>query len=264
MSRTTSAPRERTFLCRWSSFRSIETGLLEPAAAAGSAISKPGRCGCGGAGQASLVARGHLASLIETLVPWAAVPSTPSPIRTLDLGCGEGSFAPALFPGCADGYCGIDLSKRAIKLAARCWPPATWVLANADRILPAADASVHRIVSLFGRRPVAEIRRVLAPQGTCIVAVPGENDLIELRQLVQQAGHRRSRWELVAEEMASAGLECIEQKHWQRRVELEPSAIVDALEMTYRAGRRSRQSRLDSLSTMKVTLAADLVLLRRS
>lgn len=218
------------------------------------------------------LARGHAAGLMEALRPWIANEGLVDPstvdlvptLRTLDLGCGEGSFGPALFAAGADGYCGIDLSKRAIKLAARGWPAATWVLANADRILPAADASVQRVISLFGRRPVSEIRRVLVPAGICIVAVPGEDDLIELREHIQQSGHRRSRWETVVEEMAGAGLECIEQKNWRHHVELEPDAIADALAMTYRAGRRSEQARLDSVAAMKVTLAADLILMRSS
>lgn len=232
---------------------------------------KPGDCEDAVLARHRWLERGHAAGLIETLKPWAQIPpavdstaSSGSPaVRTVDLGCGEGSFGPALFPDDAAGYCGIDLSKRAIKLAARRWPAATWVLANADRILPAADASVHRVVSLFGRRPVAEISRVLVPGGICIVAVPGEDDLIELRQQVQQTGHRRSRWEMVVEEMSAGGLECMEQKHWQQQVELAPDAIADALAMTYRAVRHSQQSRLDSLTAMNVTLAADLILLRR-
>ena len=209
--------------------------------------------------------RGHAAGLIEAFKPWIETyqPGDPTAvIRTLDLGCGEGSFGPALFAGDASHYCGIDLSKRAIKLAARGWPEATWVLANADRILPVADGSVDRIVSLFGRRPIEEIRRVLVDSGICIVAVPGEDDLIELREKVQQAGHRRNRSETIVEAMAAGGLECVEKKHWEQRVDLEPDAIADALAMTYRAARHSQQARLESLAAMKVTLAADLILLR--
>lgn len=216
------------------------------------------------------LARGHMAGLVESLRPWVASPrANDSPaddsfLRTLDLGCGEGSFGKALLASCADTFCGIDLSKRALKLAARGWPAATWVLANADRTLPVADASVHRVVSLFGRRPVAEIGRVLAPGGICIVAVPGEDDLVEVRERVQQSGNRRSRWEAVVEEMASVGMECCEQKQWQHRVKLNREAIFDALAMTYRAARRSQQTIADSLSEMDVTLAADLILLRKS
>ena len=207
---------------------------------------------------------GHAISLIEALRPWLAANGTATNQRTLDLGCGEGSFGPALFSNEADSYCGIDLSKRAIKLAARGWPDATWVLANADRVLPAADQSVHRVISLFGRRPVSEIHRVLVPGGICVIAVPGEDDLIELREQIQQAGHHRSRWEMIADDMSQAGVEVIDQKHWHSNVKLEPDAIADALAMTYRAVRHSQKSRLDGVQAMHVTLAADLLLLRRN
>lgn len=208
--------------------------------------------------------RGHAISLIETLRPWFAANGGETNQRTLDLGCGEGSFGPALFSSDADSYCGVDLSKRAIRLAARGWPDATWVLANADRILPAADQSVQRVISLFGRRPISEIHRVLVPGGICVVAVPGEDDLIELREQVQQAGHRRSRWESIADDMSHAGLEIVAQEHWHRNVKLEPDAIADALAMTYRAVRHSQKSRLVAVQAMNVTLATDLLLLRRN
>ncbi|TWU58175.1 putative RNA methyltransferase [Rubripirellula reticaptiva] len=209
------------------------------------------------------LARGHAAGLIETLRPWIVDSAKTGLPRTLDLGCGEGSFGPALFADEPSGYCGIDLSRRAIKLAARGWPAGTWVLGNADRFLPAVDRSVDRVISLFGRRPVAEIGRVLADGGVCIVAVPGEEDLIELREQVQLIGRRRSRWEMVVDEMAEVGFQCVEHVNWNQRVELDPAAIADALAMTYRAARHSQHARMESLETMQVTLAADLIQFRR-
>ncbi|TWU01924.1 methyltransferase domain-containing protein [Neorhodopirellula pilleata] len=204
--------------------------------------------------------RGYADGLIETLRHWTNDGEPDQ--RTLDLGCGEGSFGPALFSNSPQSYCGIDLSKRAIRLAVQNWREATWVLANADRVLPVADASVDRIVSLFGRRPVTEIRRALKPGGDLIVAVPGEEDLIELRERVQQSGHRRSRAEAIVDEMYDVGLECVEQINWAVAVNLQTDAIADAMAMTYRGVRHSQQSRLESIDAMKVTLAADLMLFR--
>lgn len=209
---------------------------------------------------------GIVDGMIEVLRPWIVESqdggtSTP---RTLDLGCGEGSLAPKLFADEAEGYCGIDLSKRAMRMASRNWPEATWVLANADRILPANDASVDRVVSLFGRRPVAEISRVLVSGGTCIVAVPGEDDLIELREQVQQEGHRRNRWESIVDEFKSVGLSLVKHQRWQEQVELDADAIADAMAMTYRAVRFSQHARLKSLRSEMVTVSADLLLLKKS
>lgn len=205
--------------------------------------------------------RGHTAGLVTELKEWVASCSSESSptMRVLDLGCGDGSFGPLMFPSHATGFCGIDLSRSAIKLAAKHWPEATWVLANADRGLPVMDASVDCVVSLFGRRPVAEIHRVLTQAGVCMVAVPAEDDLIELREAVQKRGVRRSRTDAIVEEMHDHGLSCVDQKQWKTEVEIGTEEIEEALAMTYRARRWSEKSRISSLETTKVTLAADLM-----
>jgi 23S rRNA (guanine745-N1)-methyltransferase len=203
--------------------------------------------------------RGHASGLIADLKPWLQDSNTS--MRVLDLGCGDGTFGPALFAEHPTTYCGIDLSKPAIKLAARRWPEATWVLANADRGLPVSDSSIDCVISLFGRRPIAEIKRVLTPSGFCIVAVPGEDDLIELREQVQKEGKRRSRVEAIVEEMKVAGLICADQKQWRTQIEIGPDEIADALAMTYRAGRRSEKNLVAAIGVTRVTLSADLMLL---
>ena len=205
--------------------------------------------------------RGHAAGLIQTLQPWI---NSSTIERAMDLGCGEGTFGPALFADSGASYCGVDLSRQAIRLAAKQWAGGTWVLANADRFLPAADHSVDCVVSLFGRRPASEIARILTPGGQCIVAVPGAEDLIQLREQVQQTGRRRSRWEVIVDELETAGLKLKQHQLWQTSVELEPDAIADALAMTYRAVRKSQHLIAEQLTAMQVTLAADLLLFDRT
>jgi len=211
--------------------------------------------------------RGYADELIKFLAPWTTKALTCSKShepRILDLGCGEGSFGPALFGEHPNGYCGIDLSKRAVRLAARSWPDATWVLANADRILPIHDESIDCTISLFGRRPVAEIARVSKPGATCIIAVPAEDDLIELREKTQETGRRRSRWETIVDEFNTAGLQFQKHQLWKQQLNLDRDAITDALAMTYRAVRYSQQARLESVTNMQVTLAADVLLFQRA
>lgn len=227
---------------------------------------KPGDCQDAVFARHRWLQRGHASGLVDALRPWCDRQFLGGPaatnLRTLDLGCGEGSFGPLLFGNDPDTYCGIDLSKQAIKFATARWPAATWVMANADRVLPVADNSVARIVSLFGRRPVDEICRSLSPGGICIVAVPGEDDLIELRSRVQATGERRSRWQKIVDEMVAAGLRHLEHRLWRQQLDLEPESIADALAMTYRSGRNSRKTRLESIESMPVTVAADLLLFK--
>ena len=219
---------------------------------------KPGDCDEAVLARHRWLQRGHMDGLIELMMPWVQRDSGP---RTLDLGCGEGSFSKALFVDQSDDFCGVDLSKRAIRLAARAWPEATWIVANADRELPAQENSVHRVVSMFGRRPIKEIRRVLVAQGTCIVAVPGESDLIELREHAQQSGRRRSRWQAIVDEFVPHGFQLVEHQSWQHRVRLDKDGIADAMAMTYRAVRHSQQSRIAELDWIDATLSADLMLM---
>ena len=204
--------------------------------------------------------RGHAAGLVQALEPW--LPNPDSHPKILDLGCGDGFFGPALFPKQANHFCGIDLSKPAIKLAAKRWSEATWVLANADRELPVLDESVDCVMSLFGRRPVAEIRRVLKPDSICIVAVPAEDDLIELREQVQKEGKRRNRINAIIEQMEDQGLVCTDQKKWSHQVVLCAEEISDAFAMTYRAVRKSQQQVAQEIKSTQVTLAADLLRFR--
>lgn len=207
------------------------------------------------------LARGLMTSLIDMLRLWcgAALQNAGTNNQVLDLGCGEGTFGVALFGEKPHTFCGVDLSRRAIRMATKRWPTATWVQANADRRLPALDGNTGLILSLFGRRPIAEIKRSLAPTGSCIVAVPATTDLIELREQIQQEGRERNRSEAIVRQFAEGGLQLCDRALWQHRPTLDQAAIADALAMTYRAVRHSQQQRLANVDSMTVTLSAELM-----
>lgn len=222
------------------------------------------------------LARGYGQGIIDALRPWllangsqaadqpAGEAGSLQTCRVVDLGCGEGTFGDALFDRESYSYCGIDLSKSAIKRAASRFKHLTWVLANADRFLPADSDSVDLVISLFGRRPIEEIARVLKASGACIVAVPGADDLLELRAVAQQHGRQRSRWESIEVEFRSQGLVLAERKNWKHAVQLSKQAATEAMAMTYRGVRTSQQQRLDELpDETEVTLEADLLLFQK-
>lgn len=179
----------------------------------------------------------------------------------LDAGCGDGYFLSQIAAGRRLEVCGIDLSIPAIRLAGRRMPGATWLVANADRRLPFQAASLDLILSLFGRRNGPEFRRVLRPSGSLIVAVPGADDLIELRQAVLGRGLRLERMPRVIGELAPhfalAGHRSVSQQ-----AQLDREAIGDALIMTYRGARLRERARAEELTGLNVTLAAELLLFR--
>lgn len=166
---------------------------------------------------------------------------------TLDVGCGEGFFLGSLAQEEAHG---VDLSVPAIDLAARRWPGVSWWVVNADRALPFADGSFDTALSIAGRRPAAELRRVV--KGRLLVAVPGEDDLIELREAVLGEGRLLGRVEKTVAELA--GFFELESRRTLRSVETVDAR--DALAATYRG---ARQSQRKELGEMRVTLSFDLL-----
>ena len=106
----------------------------------------------------------------------------------LDCGCGEGAYlAAASARGGADGWgidgWGIDVSKPAVKLAARRHQGLHFAVAS-SYALPFDDAVFDAVLSVFSPRPFAEMMRVLAPTGVAIVVTPGAEHLHQLKSLI--------------------------------------------------------------------------------
>jgi len=178
----------------------------------------------------------------------------------VDVGCGEGTLTARLFASRADSGCGIDLSTKAIRLASRLAPELTWIVANADRGLPFADGSVQLALSLFGRRPVPELARVVAASGLLLVVVPAEDDLLELREASQGEGVRRDRVGDVLAELSPA-FDLAGRATWRHRARHDREALNDALAMSYRGARASERLRLAPVLELDVTLAAEILAL---
>src|SRR5580692_10419866 len=99
----------------------------------------------------------------------------------LDAGCGDGFYLGTLARQAGLSGYGVDISVPAIEAAARRYPECQWIVANADRFIPYADASFSLVMSITARMNSSEFRRVLRGDGRLLVAVPSPEDLIELR-----------------------------------------------------------------------------------
>ena len=100
----------------------------------------------------------------------------------LDAGCGEGYYTKAVCPGREMTRIGFDLSKDAVKLAAR--GPKTAMFFAADlKNIPMQDGSVHVLLDIFTPANYAEFARVLAPNGLVMKLAPRSGYLKELRTL---------------------------------------------------------------------------------
>jgi 23S rRNA (guanine745-N1)-methyltransferase len=179
----------------------------------------------------------------------------------LDVGCGEGYYLGSLAAVVDVEAHGLDLSVPAVELAARRYPRVAWIVANADRFLPYAPGSFDLVLSLDSRLNSGEMRRVLAPEGRLLVAVPAPDDLVELRAAVLGEGVLRDRLERVAGLLAP-DFELEDRRTVRETASLDAAALRDALAATYRGARESRRARLDAIEEMEVTLAHDLARFR--
>jgi 23S rRNA (guanine745-N1)-methyltransferase len=147
----------------------------------------PGDARLGSADSAEMVAAreaflraGHFDPLAEALGEEAERAGLP-PGCVLDLGAGTGLYLARLLdrlpgrPGLA-----LDLSKHALRRAARAHPRIAAVGCDAWRRLPVRDSAAALVLNVFAPRDGAEIARVLSPGGALLVVTPTAGHLAEL------------------------------------------------------------------------------------
>jgi 23S rRNA (guanine745-N1)-methyltransferase len=203
---------------------------------------------------------GFESPLLETLGQVIRGLGLPGGATILDVGCGGGYFLGSLVRDQGWEGHGLDISAPALETAAKRWPGVAFAAANADRFLPYPDGSFHLVMSLTGPRNPAEFRRVLAPGGFVLLAVPGADDLVEVRAIV--LGHGLEREKSLNASLGFADAFRTVSRHAVRRtVTIPPDSIRDLMAATYRAGRGSQRENLQGLGEMPVTLSRDILVL---
>jgi 23S rRNA (guanine745-N1)-methyltransferase len=135
------------------------------------------------AARADFLAAGHYAGLARDLAAAAraALTGTGVPGCVLDVGAGPGYYLAAVLdarPGRAG--LALDVSKYALRRAARAHPRIGAAAADAWRRLPVADGAAAVVLDVFAPRNGAELRRVLHPAGRLLVVTPNPGHLAEL------------------------------------------------------------------------------------
>ena len=139
------------------------------------------------AARRAFLEKGWYRPLREALAALAAELTGPAPV-VLDAGCGEGYYTAGvrealLDAGKAPEVLGIDISKAALQKAGKRCPGIAFAVASAYR-LPVADGSVELLLNVFSPLAIEEFRRVLAPGGAYLYAVPGAMHLWEMKEVL--------------------------------------------------------------------------------
>src|SRR6185369_4950338 len=188
------------------------------------------------------LAAGHEEPFVLALLGRIAELGLPARPTVLDVGCGTGFHLGQVAAALAAEAHGVDLSVPAIELAAKGHPAATFVVGNADRFLPYASGSFELALSLTARRNGPELRRVLAGHGALLVAVPGPDDLAELREAVLGQTVLRDRVETAVEALAE-DFTLADHSTVRWSADLDAGAVRDALAATYRGARERERER---------------------
>ncbi len=128
--------------------------------------------------RADFLAAGHYAALADAIAGAA-----PAGVRdVLDAGAGTGYYLRAVLEARPEAAgLGLDLSKFALRRAARAHPRGRAAVWDLWRPLPVRTGAADLVLNVFAPRNPAEFHRVLRPDGTLLVVVPAADHLAELR-----------------------------------------------------------------------------------
>lgn len=176
----------------------------------------------------------HTAGLATT----ARGEGVPARITALEVGCGEGYYIGALAravpsapAGSAHCFLGLDISKEAVRLAARTHREVLFLINDVKHRICVADGAVDVLLDIFAPRGPAEFARVVRPGGLLIVAIPSDDHLRELRACLPMIGIEAGKRDRTVGQFEGA-FQLVAEESVEYRTELVADAILDLLRMT--------------------------------
>jgi 23S rRNA (guanine745-N1)-methyltransferase len=131
-----------------------------------------------------------------------------------DLGAGTGHFLARVLPEKAQGLA-LDVSKPALRRAAKRHPRIGAILADTWGPLPLAAASLDAVLNVFAPRNGPEMLRVLRPGGVLIVVAPTQAHLRELREAARLLDVDPAKQERLSATLSGFGLASQQTIRWR-------------------------------------------------
>lgn len=140
----------------------------------------------------------------------AGLHASSSPTTILDAGCGEGYYLNRLQTYLTECQLpttcfGLDISKEAVRLAARECREAFFWVADLNEQLALSDQSLQVLLNIFAPRNPAEFARVLAPGGLLLVVIPAPTHLQQLRAALDLLNIEEKKQQHVVEQFTAQG-----------------------------------------------------------
>ena len=165
----------------------------------------------------------------------------------LDAGCGEGYYLNQIQQGLAfDGcYYGVDLSKDAIRMAAKRVGNGRFVVANIKKQMPLADSSTHLLLNIFAPRSPTEFARLLCPNGRLLIVIPQDNHLQALRENFDLLNIQPDKQALIEKQFAPY-FKLKNRVHFKFPLKLQGGNLFDLVQMM--PGQRGSQTNAQPLT----------------
>jgi 23S rRNA (guanine745-N1)-methyltransferase len=185
----------------------------------------------------------------------------------LDAGCGEGYYlrqlrglGDARLTGPSLALWGLDISKEAVRLAARRDQVARYLVASVHS-LPFLDGSLDYILQVFAPTNADELTRVLRPDGEVLIVRPGPDHLAGLKQILFEQSRPHP-----DETEAVRGFDLVATERLSYDIQLPDSGTIQALlGMTpyYWTSGRSGRERLIGVDRLATCVDFSLTRYRR-
>lgn len=153
-------------------------------------------------------------------------------LHIADAGCGEGYYDAHLAAALAQKHmeytlCGIDISKRAVRSAARRRIENAHFAVASSFAMPLQNNWAHLLLNVFSPLAHTEFLRVLAPGGRLIYAVPTEDHLLGLKELLYAQVYENPR-----HDTTYPGFTQIDEATVETQVSLNGPLVQDLFAMT--------------------------------
>ncbi len=185
----------------------------------------------------------------------------------VEVGCGEGYYIgsvhahlEAALPDHPACFYGLDISKEALRLAARRYPAVSFAVADVNQGILLAAGSVGLLLNIFAPRNPSEFARVVAPGGMLLVAIPNESHLAEARDQLGLLGIEAGKQEKVAEQLTPF-FHLVGESEVSYPLDLRGEALGDLVRMTPNYWHLSAEQRASLDSTDQATVTASFTLL---
>lgn len=169
-------------------------------------------------------------------------------------------------PSLPYGLIAVDVSKHAMRRAARLHPELAAVVGDVRRTIPLTGGSAGLLIDAFAPREPGEIDRVLAPEGSLLVVIPRRDHLAELIDalglLTIDSGKRER-----TEGKLSPALELVDEQHVSYGMRVTREDLHNLVSMGPSAWHRAPGDTADRIrelpETCSVTASVTILTYRR-